>query len=164
MNRQALEWCQTTAAERRSHENEKLLVRDAFEQERPSLLASPEHGYVCDERIEADVGKTPYARFELNDYSVPATVTRRSVTVVASLERVRIFDGVELMVDHESSWDRRQLVENPAHIAALEEAKRRASEHRGPDRLYRSAPSSRALFQALAQQGKNLGGATITLI
>jgi len=164
LNRQALEWCQTTAAERRSHENEKLLVRDAFEQERPLLLALPEHGYVCDERTTADIGKTPYARFDLNDYSVPATVTRRSVTVVASLERVRIFDGVELVAEHERSWDRRQLIENPAHIQALEEAKRRASEHRGLDRLYRAAPSSRALFRALAQQGKNLGGATITLL
>ena len=104
LNRQALEWCQTTAAERRSHENEKLLVRDAFEQERPLLLALPEHGYVCDERITADIGKTPYARFDLNDYSVPATVTRRSVTVVASLGRVRIFDGIELVAEHERSW------------------------------------------------------------
>ena len=86
------------------------------------------------------------------------------IHIVASLERVRIFDGVELVAEHERSWDRRRLVENPAHIAALEETKRRASEHRGLDRLYRSAPSSRALFQALAQQGKNLGGATITLI
>jgi transposase len=164
LNRQALEWCQTTAAERRSREDEKLQVRDAFEQERPSLLALPEHGYVCDERTTADDGKTPYARFDLNDYSVPATVTRRSVTVVASLERVRIFDGVELVAEHQRSWDRRQLVENSTHIEALEEAKRRASEHRGLDRLYRAAPSSRELFRALAQQGKNLGGATITLI
>jgi hypothetical protein len=54
--------------------------------------------------------------------------------------------------------------ENPAHIEALAEAKRKAAEHRGLDRLYRAAPSSPALFRALAQQGKNLGGATITLI
>ncbi len=40
LNRQALEWCQSTAAERRSHENEKLQVRDAFEQEGASLLAT----------------------------------------------------------------------------------------------------------------------------
>jgi hypothetical protein len=95
---------------------------------------------------------------------VPATITRRSVTVVASLERVRIFDGVELVAEHDRSWDRRQTVESPAHIEALAEAKRKAAEHRGLDRLYRAAPSSRALFRALAQQGKNLGGATITLI
>lgn len=164
LNQQALEWCQTTAAERRSHENEKQLVRDAFDGERPSLLGLPEHGFICDERTAADVGKTPYVRFDLNDYSVPATVTRRSVTVVASLERVRIFDGVELVAEHDRSWDRRQTVENPGHIEALAEAKRKAAEHRGLDRLYRAAPSSRALFRALAQQGKNLGGATITLI
>ena len=164
LNRQALEWCQTTAAERRAHDNDKQLVRDAFESERASLLGLPEHEFPCDERVEADIGKTPYVRFDLNDYSVPATATRRSVTVVASLERVRIFDGTELIAEHARSWDRRQTVENPRHIADLAETKRRASEHRGLDRLHRAAPSSRALFRALAEQGKNLGGATITLI
>ncbi len=164
LNRQALEWCQTTAAERRSHENEKQLVRDAFEHERASLLGLPENAFVCDERVEAHVGKTPYVRFDLNDYSVPATVTRRPVTVVANLDRVRIFDGVDLVAEHQRSWDRRQPIEDPAHIAALVEHKRQAREHRGLDRLYHAAPSSRGLFRALAQQGKNLGGATITLI
>ncbi len=164
LNRQALEWCQTTAAERRSQENEKQLVREVFEQERPSLLGLPEHSFVCDERVEAHVGKTPYVRFDLNDYSVPATVTRCAVTVVASLERVRVFDGVELVAEHQRSWDRRQPVEDQAHIQALIEHKREARGHRGLDRLYHATPSSRALFRALAQNGKNLGGATITLL
>jgi transposase len=164
LNDQALEWCRTTAAERRSHENEKLLVRDAYEHERPSLLGLSENAFVCDERVEADVGRTPYVRFDLNDYSLPATITRRSVTVVASLNRVRVFDGIELVAEHRRSWDRRQLVEDPTHIAALVEHKRKAREGRGLDRLYHSAPSSRGLFRVLAEQGKNLGGATITLI
>ncbi len=164
LNRQALEWCQTTAADRPAHENQKQFVRDVFEQERATLLPLPQTPFVCDDRTEAHVGKTPYVRFDLNDYSVPATATRRAVTVIASHGLVRVFDGIELVAEHPRSWDRRQTIEDPAHIAALIEHKRKASEHRGLDRLHHAAPSARELFRALAQQGKNLGGATITLI
>ena len=47
---------------------------------------------MVDERVS--VGKTPYVRFDLNDYSLPAMRTQRNVTVVASMDRVHIFDGV----------------------------------------------------------------------
>ena len=164
LNRQALEWCQTTAAERRCPGDETLSVSQVFLQEKPSLLRLPDNPFPTDERIEVDVGKTPYARFDLNDYSLPADRTRRTVVVVASMTRVRLFDGIELVAEHERSWDRRETVENPAHIAALAEHKRQARMHRGLDRLYHAAPSSRALFKALAQHGKNLGGANIALL
>jgi transposase len=164
LNRQALEWCQTTATERRSQENEAQIVAEVFQQERPHLLALPDNPFVVDERVEVSVGKTPYVRFDLNDYSLPATRTQRTVTVVASLDRVRIFDGLELVAEHARSWDRRQPIENPAHIEALAELKRAARTHRGLDRLHHATPSSRELFQALATQGRNLGGATITLL
>jgi transposase len=164
LNRQALEWCQTTAAERRSQENEALIVAEAFQQEKPHLLTLSDNPFVVDERVEVSVGKTPYVRFDLNDYSLPATRTQRTVTVVANMDRVRIFDGLELVAEHARSWDRRQPIENPAHIEALAELKRQARTHRGLDRLHHATPSSRELFQALATQGRNLGGATITLL
>ena len=45
------------------------------------------------ERIEVSIGKTPYARFDLNDYSVPYTHVRRTLTVIADTERVRLLEG-----------------------------------------------------------------------
>ncbi len=164
LNQQALDWCRETAAQRRCPGDETLSVAEAFAEEKPRLLELPENPFVTDERVEAAVGKTPYVRFDLNDYSVPATRTRRTVTVVASMTRVRIFDGIERVAEHARSWDRRQQIEDPAHIEELVERKRQAREHRGLDRLYHAAPSSRELFKALAQQGRNLGGATVTLI
>ena len=80
------------------------------------------------------------------------------------MESVRVFDELELIAEHRRSWDRRQVIEDPVHIEALAALKREARVHRGLDRLYHAAPSSRALFKALAQQGRNLGGATITLL
>jgi len=38
----------------------------------------------ADERVAVEVGKTPYVRFDLNDYSVPPTHVRRTLVVVAS--------------------------------------------------------------------------------
>jgi hypothetical protein len=34
------------------------------------------------ERVEVRVGKTPYVRFDLNDYSVPHTHVQRTLTVL----------------------------------------------------------------------------------
>ncbi len=84
--------------------------------------------------------------------------------MIASMDTVRIFDGLELVAEHRRSWDRRQVIEDPGHIEALVELKRQARVHRGLDRLYHAAPSSQLLFKALAQQGRNLGGATISLL
>lgn len=164
LNRQALQWCQTTAAERRCPEDETLSVAEAFEQEKPRLLGLPDNPFIADERLQVHVGKTPYARFDLNDYSIPATRTRRTVTVIASISTVRIFDELELIAEHPRCWDRRQVIEDPRHVEALAELKRQARVHRGLDRLYHAAPSSRELFKRLAEQGKNLGGATIMLL
>ena len=164
LNQQALDWCLGTAAERRCPEDETLSVAEAFAAEKPSLIELPENPFVTDERLEVSVGKTPYVRFDLNDYSIPATHTRRVLTVMASITTVRIFDGQELLAQHARCWDRRQAIEDPAHIAALAEWKQKAHAHRGLDRLHHAAPSSRKLFKVLAEQGKNLGGATITLL
>ncbi len=97
LNQQALDWCLGTAAERRCPEDGTLKVSEAFAEEKPRLLELPNHPFLTDERIEVAVGKTPYVRFDLNDYSIPA-------------------------------------------------------------------PSSRKLFKVLAEQGKNLGGATIAML
>jgi hypothetical protein len=164
LNQQAREWCVDTAAQRRCPEDESMLVGEAFAAEKPRLLELPENPFVTDERIEVSAGKTPYVRFDLNDYSIPATHTRKVLTVMASTTTVRVFDGQELLAEHARSWDRRQEIEDPAHIAALTEWKQKARAHRGLDRLHHAAPSSRKLFKALAEQGKNLGGATITLL
>jgi transposase len=72
LNAQAFEWAQTIAAERKCPEERSRTVRDVFAEEQKSLLALPGDDFPCDERVEVHVGKTPYARFDLNDYSVPA--------------------------------------------------------------------------------------------
>jgi transposase len=164
LNAQALQWCQGLAADRRCRENPALSVREAFAEEKAKLLALPPNPFPTDEWLEVHVGRTPYVRFDLNDYSVPHDCVRKTLVVVASLKTVRILDGYEPIASHPRSFDRGQQIEDPAHIQALAGAKRAAREHRGIDRLYHAVPDSQHLFSEVARRGGNLGGLTRGLI
>lgn len=162
LNAQAEAWCNGWALDRPCPEDRSMSVRQAFEQER--LLALPDNPYPTDERIEVRIGKTPYARFERNDYSVPHTHVRRTLTVSASPSEVRILDGGEVIARHRRSYDKGQQLEQPEHIEALVQLKHQARRHRGQDRLAQAAPSSRALLLQAGERGDNLGTITAALL
>ena len=165
LNRQAEQWATGIALERRWPDDATTrLVRDAFEEEKPHLLSLSDVEFPTDERVEVDVGKTPYARFDLNDYSVPHDRVRRTLVVVASLDTVRILDGMEVVATHPRSWDRGDQVENTDHIEDLVQAKSTARRHRGIQRLARAAPSTEALLARAAERGSNLGSITSSLL
>lgn len=73
LNAQADAWVSGPAGERRCPEDEALTVREAFTQERDRLLALPGDAFPTDEIKAVSAGKTPYVRFDLNDYSIPHT-------------------------------------------------------------------------------------------
>ncbi|HSQ08107.1 MAG TPA: hypothetical protein VLM84_10525, partial [Chromatiaceae bacterium] len=110
------------------------------------------------------VGKTPYVRFDLNDYSVPHTHVQRLLTVMASPQEVRILDGATVVARHPRSYDRGAQIEDAAHLAELAARKRAARTHRGQDRLAQAAPNSRELLVAAAARGENLGSLTAALL
>ena len=164
LNVQARQWCEGTASDRRWPQDPALSVREAFHAERPSLLALPERDYVLDERVAVTVGKTPYVRFDLNDYSVPHTHVRRTLSVLADERRVRILDGTQELVCHTRSWDRGAQIEQAAHIEALVDHKRAARAHRACDRLAQAAPASAELLKRAGEAGNSLGAITSELM
>ena len=164
LNAQADTWCAGTAANRPCPEDPSMTVSEAFAEEQPQLLALPDNPFETDEQVEVSVGKTPYIRFDLNDYSVPHTHVRRTLTVIASLTQVRVFDGSEVVAEHPRVYGKAEQIENPAHIEALIAAKRSARHHRGQDRLAHAAPSSRELLQQAAHRGTPLSSATAQLV
>jgi len=130
-----------------------MTVREAFAQEQPKLLALPDNPFPTDERIEVSVGKTPYVRFDWNDYSIPHTHVRQLLTVSASLTRVRVLDGVEVIAEHARSYSKGEQIEDSSHIRALIDYKHRAREHSGQNRLAHAAPGSVALLELAVQRG-----------
>ncbi len=164
LNAQADAWCEGQAADRPCPEDRSISVREAFEQEQPKLIALPDNPFPTDEREVVSAGKTPYVRFDRNDYSIPPTHVCRMLTVVASPTEVRILDGAEVIASHPRSYDKGKQVEDEAHIAALTARKRQARQHRGTDRLAQAAPNSRTLLTQAAERGDNLGSITATLL
>lgn len=160
LNAQAAEWCEQVAAARPCPGDRAQAVRDVFAEERPRLMPMPETRFPCDEIVPVQVGKTPYVRFDLNDYSVPHTHVRRQLAVVADLETVRVVDGPAVVAEHARSWSRDDRVEDPAHVEALVAEKRAAHQHRGMDRLQHAAPHSREFLLRCADRGQNLGNIT----
>jgi transposase len=163
LNAQATAWCEGQASDRPCPEDTAMSVRAAFAAEQPLLLALPADAFPIAERCEVTIGKTPYARFDLNDYSVPPTHVRRLLTVLADTERVRILDGATVVANHRRSYDRGAQIEDAAHIQALAQHKRAGRQHRATDALVRAVPAAQQLLVAAAVHGYNLGSITAAL-
>ena len=164
LNAQALAWCEGPAANRPCPEDNTYSVRAIFEQEQPSLMALPSNPYATEERIEVKVGKTPYVRFDLNDYSVPHTHVCRMLTVEAQPDRVTILDGGLIIAHHLRSYEKGRQIEDPAHIRELVERKGHARLHRGQDRLTHAIPIAMDLLKKAAERGYVLGPITARLL
>lgn len=106
------------------------------------------------------IGKTPYARFDLNDYSVPHTSVRQTLTVLAQSDKVLIIDGSNIIAEHKRCYDRGQQIEQEAHIKALVASKKQARQHRGQNRLIKTVPSSMGLLIQAADHNYHLGSIT----
>ena len=163
LNAQAEAWCRGLAADRPCPGQTRSACARPSPRKRP-LLALPDNPYPLVERVAVKVGKTPYVRFDLNDYSVPHTHVQRLLTVLADPHEVRIVDGAEVLACHPRSYDKGAQIEDAAHIQALVEHKRAARQHRGTDRLAQAAPASQTLLMRAAERGDNLGAITAALL
>lgn len=153
LNRQAQAWCDGLAADRPCPENPARTVREVFAEEASRLVPLPATSFPVIETVEVRIGKTPYARFDGNDYSVPHPCVQRPLTVLADPHQVRITDGQQVLACHPRCWAKGEQIEAPGHIAALTQEKRAARRHRATDRLTQAVPAAAALVEAAAAQG-----------
>jgi transposase len=99
-----------------------LRVAEAFAREQPCLLPLPECPFPTDHVASVRSGKTPYVRFDSNEYSIPQALVGQSLTLFASETRVRIVDSAASVVaDHRRSYDSRQRIDDRAHRPASAE-------------------------------------------
>jgi len=97
LNQQADRWCEQVSGERRCPQDNSLSVSQAFGQEQPALIALLENPFPTHESLAVRVGKTPYARYDLNDYTVPPAYVQRTLTLNATLEHMRILDADQVI-------------------------------------------------------------------
>jgi transposase len=164
LNEQATTWMREVADARRCPEDPSRTVAEMFAEEQPRLMAVPDNPFPTEERLDVHAGKTPYVRFDRNDYSIPHDHVRRTLLVVASPDTVRVIDGLDVIATHPRSWDVGQQVEAPEHIEGLVAFKRRARRHRGMDHLHHAAPASGDFLRLVAERGGNLGSTVSRLL
>jgi hypothetical protein len=155
LNAQADDWCRGLAADRRCPGEPDRTVREVFAEEARHLLSLPDDPAPLLERVAVKVGKTPYVRFDLNDYSIPHTHVRRTLTVLADIHELRVVDGAQVIALHRRSYDRGAQIEQTEHLQALIDQKQAARQHRATDRLaqvldrYGAADLQAAIREAL---------------
>jgi len=156
-NRQALEWRDEVAHQRPWPDNRNRTVAEVFAEERPRLLPLPLHEFDTDRVVTVRAAKTIYVRFDGNDYSIPPEAVGRMLTLAASDTEVRILDGAREIARHRRSYNRQQLVLDPAHQQALLGIKRKARESTRSGRLELVVPESAVLLERAFADGESAG-------
>lgn len=164
LNKQAELWCNTTAANRPCPENRELSVKKTFESEKGNLIGLPDNPFVTDEIVEVHVGKTPYVRFDLNDYSIPSKHVRSVLTVKGTPTEVMILSANTIIATHERSYDKHKQIEDDDHIQELASQKKHARSDRGKHRLTIAVPSGEALLNQAAERGYHLASIVSNLL
>jgi transposase len=163
LNAQFLRWRSEWAHARPCPGDPEKTVAQALDLERPRLLPLPEHPFECDLVLAKTSGKTPYLRFDRNDYSIPPELVRKPVTLVASHDEIRILDQAREVARHSRCYDRGQTIEDPRHIAALVAFKREGRAAKGRDRLLTVLPHAEVFFKKILEREVPLAQATAQL-
>lgn len=156
-NAQLRRWLDETANVRPWPQDRTSTVDEALRTELSKLLPLPAHPPDTSHVQAICTGKTPYVRFDLNDYSVPHRLVRKPLTLVATERFVRVLDGDDEVARHVRSYDRGQRLTEPAHVDGLLDERRKAATPTVRDRLRARVPELDRLLELLALRGENIG-------
>jgi transposase len=121
LNAELLRRCDADLA--RTVRGETQTKRDRLLMDRAALRALPEDVFEA-RRVEfVTANSLSLVRFDRNDYSVPTAFAHRPITVLGSVDEVRLMCREELVATHRRVWGREQVVFDPVHYLALLERK-----------------------------------------
>ena len=101
-------------------------------EERASMLSLPSQEFDARRLTQSGANALSLVRFDTNSYSVPVKYAHREITVVASVDEVRLVFEDQLIARHDRHWGREQFVFDPLHYLALLERKPGGFDHARP--------------------------------
>ena len=136
----------------RLHETTRERPIDRFSQERSLLRRVPEIPFDTDEIASVIVSPMARIEFDGNRYSMPPQFARKTATIRANRDELRVLhEGLEV-ARHSRCYDRRQLILQPEHRLAALALRQRAR----PDALAQEfdawGPSAREFHLQLRQR------------
>lgn len=153
--RQAWLWRDQVAHPRPWPGGDHRTVAEVFAEEQARLLPHAAHPFPTERRVPVRSAKTIYVRFDLNQYSIPPEAVGRQLTLAASDTLIRILEGTREIARHRRSYDRRQLVLDPAHQEAVLKSKRKAAHSTPTGRLEELVPESKAFLDQAFAHGES---------
>ena len=127
MNRELLGWLKNTANQSSWPDNREHKICDKFKAEQPKLIPIPSDLLWPEAPKIVRAGKYAHIRFDLNFYSIPYQHVQRSLTVLSSQSKVRIYNEGSLVAEHKRCWDKGQEIYEPSHHQELKDFKRKQS-------------------------------------
>ena len=97
-----------------------------------AFLPLPKQPFEARRIEEASADSQSLVRFDTNSYSVPMKYAHRQVTVVATVEEVRLVYEDRLVARHPRCWRKEQYIFDPVHYLALLERKPGGFDHARP--------------------------------
>jgi transposase len=105
----------------------ELLVED-----QAAFLPLPKQPFEARRIEQASADSQSLVRFDTNSYSVPVRYAHRQITVVATVEEVRLVYEDRLIAHHRRCWQKEQYIYEPVHYLALLERKPGGFDHARP--------------------------------
>jgi transposase len=96
---------------------------ERLEEDRQAMLPVPDNRFEARRVQDGQSNSLSLVRFDRNDYSVPTKYAHRELTVVGSLDRVRIVADSHVIAEHVRDWESENVHYEPVHYLALLERK-----------------------------------------
>ena len=94
-----------------------------LEEERHVLCDFPKQTFDAYRIDQAYADSLSLMRFDRNSYSVPTKYAYRQMTIIATVDEVRLVFEDQLVARHARDWGKEQFIFNPVHYLALLERK-----------------------------------------
>jgi hypothetical protein len=94
-----------------------------LEEEQAVMLPFPKQSFEARRIVAGQASSLSLVRFDNNDYSVPTAFAHRDITIVASVDEIRLIAVDRLVARHARDWGKERVVYNPLHYLALLERK-----------------------------------------
>jgi hypothetical protein len=131
--------------------------RDLLAEDRAAMLDLPQQPFDARRITQASADSLSLVKFDTNRYSVPVKHAHRPITIVATVDEVRLLDGDQLVARHERLWKREQDLFNPIHCLALLEKKPGGFDHAKPFEQWHLPECFQTLRRLLETEPSGLG-------
>jgi len=123
----------------RQVDRQAVTIGEAWEMERPYLLALPEKDFECCVTKPVVLNGYSQVQYETNRYSVPTDQAYRNLMVQAYPFRIDILYLDDVIASHRRCYERKQDIIDPLHYLPLLEQRPGAFDHAKPIRRWRES-------------------------